>query len=390
MSRSAALDDRHGRVVVLGPGLVAIRGRNVAEQVKRRARIRAIEVAAGVEVGLRDHVARAEGPGLVGVEIAVVVEVADVEATSRTAVTSDRAYPSPSKPVSVTLPVLSTVIAVADHVAGRSRPQPPVVPPATLDTSLTMFSPGLAPPERSHRPCPDRSRCCRRSQRCGAGQTPCPHRAVEVAAGVNLGLRHRVRRREAPDLADIEYCRRRRPRRRRCSIDRAQSATAISVSVTVMPVSVTLPVFCDRDRVVDHVAGRSPTTDRWCRRSRSTHLDDGQLRVDIEFSRCGFERPAIVAGRRRQKSRARPGCRTDLARRTISSCLGRSVAVEIRLGEGISKDVGRGPFGERPSLARLQDIVAIVTGPHDSSRRYRRIQINLIQTEQRFGELPGQ
>ena len=39
--------------------------------------------------------------------------------------------------------------------------------------------------------------------------------------------------------------------------------------------------------------------------------------------------------------------------------LGRSIAVQVRLGEGIGEDVGPGRFGERPGLARLQDIVVI-------------------------------
>ena len=58
-----------------------------------------------------------------------------------------------------------------------------------------MFSAGSAPPAPSRRRCPDRSRCRSPSQCC---------RPVAAAVAVDLGLRHRVRRRVGPGLADLE------------------------------------------------------------------------------------------------------------------------------------------------------------------------------------------
>ena len=102
----------------------------------------------------------------------------------------------------------------------------------TLETALVMFSAGA---------CVDR--------RCGIGgirtglvavrRCRVVDVAVAAAVAVDLGLRHGVRRRVGPGLADVQH-------RRRVAVaaDAGRRRVVAFGSVTTTPVSVVLPVFC--------------------------------------------------------------------------------------------------------------------------------------------------
>ena len=114
-------------------------------------------------------------------------------------------------------------------------------------------------------------------------------------------------------------CRCRRPRRRPRTIEPASA----NGSVTTTPVSVWLPVFCDRDRVVDHLAGRIG------RAAPCTALLD-----DVQRRGLGHRHVGVVG--------VRPGLVAVGRGNVVKVAVAAAVAVDLGLGDGVRGRVGPG------------------------------------------------